>query len=159
MDTNPFLIGFDGVTTLAEERLLYGMGRDRLLPYRLFGYLHPKLGTPVYSVLLMGGIHLTGALILKYTEAAELVNFGAFLGFIAVNICVFRHYWLRRGQRRGGMLFSHLLFPALGASVCVYIWMCLSRSTLALGGLWIMLGFLYLCWLTRGFKRRVELKL
>jgi putrescine importer len=143
----------------SASRLLYGMGRDGLLPYRLFGYVHPKLGTPVYSVLLMGGIHLTGALILKYTEAAELVNFGAFLGFIAVNICVVRHYWLRLGPRRGGRLFSHLLLPALGASVCVYIWMHLSGFALALGGLWIALGFIYLCLLTRGFKKRAELKL
>jgi putrescine importer len=143
----------------SASRLLYGMGRDGVLPYRLFGYVHPKLGTPVYSVLLMGGIHLIGALILKYTEAAELVNFGAFLGFIAVNVCVVRHYWMRLGARRGGGLFSHLLLPALGAGVCVYIWMRLSGFALALGGLWIALGFLYLCLLTRGFKKRVELKL
>jgi amino acid transporter len=142
----------------SASRLLYGMGRDRLLPYRLFGYVHPKLGTPIYSVLLMGGIHLAGALILKYTEAAELVNFGAFLGFIAVNLCVIRHYWLRLGQRRGGRLFSNLLLPALGVSVSVYIWTRLSRFALALGGLWIALGFLYLCLLTRGFKKKVELK-
>ena len=142
----------------SASRLLYGMGRDRLLPYWLFGYVHPKLGTPIYSVLLMSGIHLAGALILKYTEAAELVNFGAFLGFIAVNLCVIRHYWLRLGQRRGGRLFSNLLLPALGVSVSVYIWMHLSRFALALGGLWIALGFLYLCLLTRGFKKKVELK-
>jgi putrescine importer len=69
----------------------------------------------------MGGIHLAGALILKYTEAAELVNFGAFLGFIAVNLCVIRYYWLRLGQRRGWRLFSNLLLPALGVGVSVYI--------------------------------------
>ena len=62
----------------SASRLLYGMGRDRLLPHRIFGYVHPRLGTPIYSVLLMGGLHLLGALLLKYTEAAELVNFGAF---------------------------------------------------------------------------------
>ncbi|MGE0128305.1 MAG: APC family permease [Blastocatellales bacterium] len=143
----------------SASRLLYGMGRDRLLPYRLFGYVHPKLGVPIYSVLLMGAIHLAGALILKYTEAAELVNFGAFLGFIAVNLCVIRHYWLRLGQRRGGQLFSHLLLPALGGAVCIYIWMHLSRFALALGGLWLALGVLYLCLLTRGFRKKVELKL
>jgi len=143
----------------SASRLLYGMGRDRLLPYRLFGYVHPKLGTPVYSVLLMSGIHLSGALILKYTEAAELVNFGAFLGFIAVNLCVIRHYWLRLGQRKGGQMVSHLLLPALGGAICFYIWMHLSRFALALGALWLALGFLYLCLLKRGFKKKVELEL
>ena len=143
----------------SASRLLYGMGRDRLLPYRLFGYVHPKLGTPIYSVLLMSGIHLAGALILKYTEAAELVNFGAFLGFIAVNLCVIRHYWLRLGLRKGGQVYSHLLLPALGSVVCIYIWAHLSRFALALGALWLALGFLYLCLLTRGFKKKAELKL
>src|SRR4029079_11048905 len=33
----------------SASRLLCGMGRDRLLPYRIFGYVHPRLGTPIYS--------------------------------------------------------------------------------------------------------------
>jgi putrescine importer len=143
----------------SASRLLFGMGRDRLLPYRLFGYVHPKLGTPIYSVLLMGGIHLAGALILKYTEAAELVNFGAFLGFIAVNVCVIRHYWLRLNEREGRLVISHLLLPLSAAAICIYIWMHLSLFAMALGGLWLVVGLLYLSILTRGFKKRVELKL
>jgi hypothetical protein len=43
-------------------RLLCGMERGRLLPYRVFCYMYPRLGTPVYSVLLMGGLHLIGGL-------------------------------------------------------------------------------------------------
>lgn len=140
----------------SASRLLCGMGRDRLLPYRLFGYVHPRLGTPVYSVALMGVLHLAGALLLQYTEAAELVNFGAFIGFMAVNLCVIQHYWWKRQTRR----LADLLLPALGFAVCLYIWLHLSRWALALGGLWMALGFLYLLFLTRGFKKRlVELKL
>ncbi len=137
----------------SASRLLCGMGRDRLLPYRIFGYVHPRLGTPVYSVLLMGGIHLIGAMILKYTEAAELVNFGAFIGFISVNLCVIRHFWLRKGLREREHWFSNLIWPSLGFVVCFYIWLHLSRFALALGGVWMALGFVYLLWLTRGRKR------
>ncbi|MGI8784479.1 MAG: APC family permease [Acidobacteriota bacterium] len=145
----------------SASRLLCGMGRDRLLPYRIFGYVHPKLGTPIYSVLLMGAIHLAGALILKYTEAAELVNFGAFIGFMSVNLCVIRHYWLRRtGQAAGATWLSSLLIPALGFAICFYIWLHLSRFALMLGGLWMALGFFYLLFLTRGFKQKIaDLKL
>jgi putrescine importer len=128
----------------SASRLLCGIGRDRLLPYGLFGYVHPRLGTPVYSVLLMGGIHLIGALILRYTEAAELVNFGAFIGFIAVNLCVIRYFWLQPKTREYWVI--NLVLPALGVAICFYIWLHLSRFALALGGLWMALGFIYLVW-------------
>lgn len=135
----------------SASRLLCGMGRDRLLPYRIFAYVHPRLGTPVYSVALMGVIHLVGALLLQYTEAAELVNFGAFIGFMAVNLCVIRHYWWKSDTRR----LADLLLPALGFVVCLYIWLHLSWLALALGGAWMLLGAVYLAWLTRGFKTKV----
>ena len=135
----------------SASRLLYGMGRDRLLPHRIFGYVHPQLGTPIYSVLLMGGLHLIGALVLKYTEAAELVNFGAFIGFMAVNLCVIRHYWLGNSERR----FADLFLPVLGFTVCLYIWLHLSRLALGLGVLWMIIGVIYLLWLTRGFKHEI----
>ena len=142
----------------SASRLLCGMGRDRLLPYRIFGYVHPRLGTPVHSVLLMGGIHLAGALILKFTEAAELVNFGAFIGFMSVNLCVIRYDWRRPAEKRQWLF--HLATPALGFSVCFYIWLHLSRFALALGGLWLALGLFYLLFLTRGFKQTIaDLKL
>jgi putrescine importer len=131
----------------SASRLLCGMGRDRLLPYRLFAYVHPRLGTPIYSVLLMGCIHLIGALILKYTEAAELVNFGAFIGFISVNLCVIRYFWFDKEMRRGRL--TDLVIPALGFSICIYIWLHLSRLALAAGGLWMALGIVYLLLLRR----------
>ncbi|MDX2032186.1 MAG: amino acid permease [Blastocatellia bacterium] len=138
------------------SRLLCGLGRDRVLPYRVFGYVHPRLGTPIYSMLLMGGVHLAGALLLQYTEAAELVNFGAFIGFMLVNLCVIRHYWGRMGLRRGNQSFVNLLLPILGFAVCFYIWLHLSRFALRLGAAWMAIGLVYLLVLTRGFTKNVE---
>jgi amino acid transporter len=139
------------------SRLLCGLGRDRVLPYRIFGYVHPRLGTPVYSVLLMGVIHLAGALILKYTEAAELVNFGAFIGFMLVNLSVVRHYWLRQGARQGAQAMTNLILPVVGFAICFYIWLHLSPFALKLGAIWMAIGFIYLLFLTRGFTRKAEL--
>lgn len=133
----------------SAARLLCGMGRDRLLPYRVFGYVHPRLGTPVYSVLLMGAVHLMGALLLQYTEAAELVNFGAFIGFILVNVCVFRLGWQARAS------FIQLILPLLGGLTCFYIWLHLSGFALRLGVVWLVLGLVYLLLLTRGFKTKI----
>jgi putrescine importer len=144
----------------SASRLLCGMGRDRLLPQRIFGYVHPKLGTPVYSVFLMGAIHLVGAAWLKFGEAAEVINFGAFVGFMAVNLAVVRHFFFRLRHRNGLDLLLNLVFPLLGFGVCFYIWLNLSRFSLMLGAAWMLLGFLYLLFLTRGFRRTlVDLKL
>jgi putrescine importer len=137
----------------SASRLLYGMGRDRLLPQRIFGYIHPKLGTPVYSILLMGGIHLLGALVLRYTEAAELVNFGALLGFMMVNLSVWRLYYCKYGRRRGAHVVLNLILPMVAFLVCFAIWINLSRFSFRLGALWMIAGLLYLGFLTRGFRK------
>jgi len=143
----------------SASRLLCGMGRDRLLPQRIFGYVHPRLGTPVYSVLLMGAVHLLGAAFLKFGEAAEVINFGAFVGFMTVNLAVIRHYFLRLKQRSGAQILLSLVFPSLGFGICFYIWLNLSRFSLKLGAVWMVLGFVYLLILTRGFRRSLgELK-
>lgn len=144
----------------SASRLLCGMGRDRLLPQRVFGYIHPRLGTPVYSVLLMGAVHLFGAAFLKFGEAAEVINFGAFMGFMAVNLAVVRHYFFRLRQRGGLAFFMNMIFPLLGFGICFYIWLNLSRFSLQLGAAWMGMGFAYLLFLTRGFRRALgDLKL
>jgi amino acid transporter len=143
----------------SASRLLYGMGRDRLLPYRIFGYIHPRLGTPVYSILLMGGIQLLGALYLDFEKAAEMVNFGAFIGFMVVNLSVVRHYFILHQQRSGLGFFYNFVAPVLGCGFCFYIWLNLSHFSLRVGTLWMVAGLLYLIVLTRGFTRKlIELK-
>ena len=139
----------------SASRLLYGMGRDRLLPHRVFGYIHPRLGTPVYSVTLMGTIHVLGALALRYSEAAELVNFGALLGFMAVDLCVWRLYYCRLGQRQANRLIPNLVLPFIAFAVCLVIWINLSRLALLLGAVWMGIGLVYLALLTRGFRRKL----
>ncbi len=144
----------------SASRLLCGMGRDRLLPQRIFGYIHPRLGTPVYSVLLMGSVHLVGAAFLKFGEAAEVINFGAFVGFMSVNLAVIRHYFFKLRDRDGLALLMNLIFPILGFVICFYIWLNLSKFSLTLGAVWMGLGLVYLLILTRGFRRKLgELKL
>jgi putrescine importer len=139
----------------SASRMMYGMGRDRLLPHRIFGYIHPHLGTPIYSVLLLAGIQLSGALFFKFGEAAEIVNFGAFIGFMAVNASVIWHYFGHLQKRKGISFCLNFVFPLLGFAFCFYIWLNLSGSSLRLGTIWMLLGLIYLAFLTRGFKNKV----
>jgi amino acid transporter len=70
------------------------MGRDERLPTRFFGYLHPVRSTPTYTLLLLGALAGAGALVIDLDHAAQLVNFGACIAFMMVNISVFAHYYL-----------------------------------------------------------------
>ena len=134
------------------SRLLYGMGREGVLPRSIFAYLDPRYSTPTRSIYLMGAISLIGAMAVRFQLAAELLNFGAFVGFILVNLSVVRHYYIRLGERRGVCLFTNLLFPLAGALVCSYVWMCLTGKAKLVGFGWLLAGVLYLAVLTRGFR-------
>lgn len=134
-------------------RLLFGMGRDGILPPRLFAYLHPRFATPTRSIYLMGALSFAGALLISFQTVVELVNFGAFVGFILVNLSVVGHYFVRRRQRSGPQLWTNLIMPLLGALVCAYVWISLSAQAKTLGFVWLGIGLVYLAVITGGFRR------
>ncbi len=142
------------------SRLLFGMGRDGVISRRVFAHLDPRYSTPTRSIYLMGLFTLVGSLLLRFQLAVELLNFGAFVGFILVNLSVIRHYYLRQGRRSGRDFFTNLVFPVTGAVVCTYVWMSLTNLAKIVGFIWLGLGLLYLAFLTRGFsKSPVTLKI
>ena len=127
-------------------RLLLGMGRDRALPVRIFGHVGAIRRVPTYNVLLLSAASLVGAFLLSFERAAELVNFGAFLAFIGVNIVAALHF------RSRGRLKAALMSWA-GAIFCVCIWLSLPAPSKIVGFVWLGIGLLYLLILTRGFRR------
>lgn len=141
-----------GITSQASaSRLLYSMARGGSLPQAVFGYVHPTLRTPTYSILLMGIIATTAALLLSLDKAAELVNFGACVGFMAVNGSVVGHYVVRRRERRDGAahLWKYLVSPALGFVICLWIWISVSALAMKVGAAWGCLGIVYLVTVVR----------
>jgi len=135
------------------SRLLYGMGREGVLPRSVFGYIDPKRASPVRSMYVMGIIAFVGAVLLSFQAAVELVNFGAFVGFILVNLGVIRHYYFRLGMRSGRHLWTNLILPGLGAAVCTAVWTNLGASAKFVGFAWLAVGLGYLAWLTGGFRK------
>jgi putrescine importer len=134
------------------SRLLYGMGRDGVLSRRFFGFINPRFSTPTRSIYLMGALSLLGTLFLRFQIAVELLNFGAFAGFVLVNLSVIRHYFIRERRRAGIQMLTNLIFPLLGAIVCGYLWMSLSSNAKLAGFAWLAGGVAYLAILTRGFR-------
>jgi len=134
-------------------RLLFAMGRDSVLPKKVFGYVHPKFKTPMFNIILIG---LTGliALLLSVKASTSFINFGAFTTFIMVNISVIAHYYIRERKRSSLDTLLYLIIPILAVCVDVWLWFHLDKSALILGFSWLAVGFVYLLFLTKLFKKQ-----
>ncbi len=132
----------------SASRLLYGMARDGRVPGRIFGYIDPRLETPLYTVLILGALAALVPLFMNLDQAANVVNFGACLGFVAVNLSAFLRAW--RAWRAKTAPAHATLVPAFGVLVCVWIWAGLSPEAMGLGALWTLVGIIYLVWSRRG---------
>jgi amino acid transporter len=142
-----------GIASQASaSRLLYGMARDGRLPRVVFGYLHPERRTPSHSIMLMGGIAMVAGLLLDLDKAAELVNFGACAGFMAVNLSVIGHYFVRLRKN----WWTSLVSPAIGFLICLWIWLSVSTLAMKVGAAWTVAGVLYLLFLIRRGGARLD---
>ena len=133
-------------------RLLYGMGRDNLLPRKFFARLDSKRNIPAFNVLVVGVLTLIGALLISYERAAELLNFGAFLAFMGVNLTCIRQFYLRPQVGRARNVLNDLILPGLGFLFCLAIWWSLPAPAKWAGGIWFLAGFAYAAVRTRGFR-------
>ena len=132
-----------------SSRLLYVMGRDGVMPLKIFAYLHPGLRTPVFNIALMGVVMLGGEWV-DVETAASCVNFGAFNAFLAVNLCVLVDH---AGRRRlpGGIV--KLVQAGGGAIAALWLIVSLHKTALTVGITWLLIGLSYLFVRTRGFRR------
>jgi len=133
---------------LGAARLLYGMGRSDAIPKKFFGAIHPKTHVPANNVMFVGVVALIGAFLITYDTGAELLNFGALIAFMGVNLASLTHYYIRGVDRRLG----HLIPPILGAIICFFIWWNLSTLAKIVGSIWMVLGVAYGAWRTKGFQ-------
>jgi putrescine importer len=136
---------------VAAGRLLFAMGRDDVLPRKVFGGLNPRTNTPSANVIMIGVLALIGALTLSLEHAGTLLNFGAFLSFMGVNLAALRQCYLLRAhgsQRR----LADLLIPAAGFLFCLGMWWNLPMLAKIVGGLWFIAGISYAAYRTKGFR-------
>jgi putrescine importer len=136
----------------SASRLLFAMGRDAVLPRRVFGRVHPRFHTPVAGILLSGLVGLV-ALRLDVATSTSFINFGAFTAFTAVNLSVIALYLRRRRTGERLPVLGYVVVPAVGAAVDVWLLTNLDGTAITLGLVWLALGVVYLAVLTRGFRQ------
>jgi len=139
---------------VGAARLLFGMGRDNVLPRKFFAHLSPKRNTPSYNILLIGVLAFLGALVLNYEMCAEVLNFGAFLSFMGVNVATLWQFYVlgQPGRKRRSVV--DLVLPGIGFLFCGWIWWHLPTPAKLIGGAWFLVGIVYTAVKTRGFRER-----
>lgn len=135
------------------SRILFAMGRDRVLPNKVFGRLHPRFMTPHLATIVVGVISLS-ALALSLDFVSSIISFGALIAFTVVNLAVIKHYIIDRKSRGSSAVIRYGVVPAIGALLCLWLWTSMSGLTFLVGLIWVGLGVIYLAGLTRGFARR-----
>jgi putrescine importer len=124
----------------ASSRMLFGMGRDNIIPKKFFGYIHPKFKTPIYNILLMSAMGIIGAIISNLQAISDLVAFGGLFGFSCVNLSVISYYFIKQKERN---IVKHLIVPIIGLAVCLYILFGLSTVGKIVGVCWLIIGTVY----------------
>jgi len=172
---------------IGAARLLYGMGRSKALPQSFFGVVDPKRRVPRNNVVFVGVIALAGALLVSfglfsYGLGAEMLNFGALIAFMGVNMAAFVRYYVREGKHNGvpplvltALVIALVLWPGshwtlllaagvglaiiaiwtpplAGFTICFFLWKNLSWKAWIVGGIWMTVGIIAGAWKTHGFK-------
>jgi len=190
---------------IGAARLLYGMGRSKALPQSFFGVVDAKRHVPRNNVIFVGAIALAGALLVIvpaspfhlwgvqredvcggklfcYGLGAEMLNFGALIAFMGVNLAAFFRYHVREGG--GGPILPLVITgvvialvlvpyqslallglaglglailavwtpPLAGFAICFFLWKNLSWKAWIVGGIWMIVGIAFGAIKTRGFR-------
>jgi putrescine importer len=135
------------------SRLLYAMGRDGVLPRRVFGAVHDRFHTPFLSIAAVGIVGLL-AVFLDVATSTSFINFGAFVAFTAVNVAVIVLWWQRRraGERLNAL--AYVVAPAIGAVIIVSLLVRLDRNAVLVGLVWLVLGTIILAITTGGLRKQ-----
>lgn len=150
-------IGAGMTAQVGAARLLFGMGRDNVIPRRFFTYLHPRTNAPSRNILLIGLLAFAGAQVVSYELTAEILNFGAFLGFMGVNLCVVWQFWIRCSAGHSRSLLPDVFLPMLGFLFCAVIWWGLRMPAKIAGGGWLIIGLIVLAVHTNWFRSKLTL--
>lgn len=136
---------------LGAARLLYAMGRSNAIPKSFFGALDPVRQTPRNNVLFAGGVALAGALTITFERGVELLNFGALIAFMGVNLSALSHYYVRAASKQ----LQNLFLPASGFLVCLLLWWNLNIYAKTAGTIWMLAGLAYGAVRTGWFRREL----
>jgi len=73
------------VMMLGQTRIFLGMAKDGLLPYKIFGKVHPKFKTPFRSTVIVGLVISIVASLTPIDKVSEMCSMGTLLAFAMIS--------------------------------------------------------------------------
>lgn len=156
---------FNLVATAAGARLLYGMGRDNLLPKAVFAKINKRWKTPHWNIILIVVVEFILGVSVNISTLSNLVNYGALFGFAMLNLAVVWLYYIKKkgespislgsvkGWKPSGWRhIRYLVLPLLGFAVIVYVWSSMDHLAQIIGTAWLILGAVFLAVKTKVFR-------
>jgi putrescine importer len=142
------IIGIGQVTSLAIiiaavtacSRIMFAMGKDKVLPEKFFGHISHRFNTPTYNLIFIGTTAIIGALTVSWKLLAELVSFGFIISFVGVNAGIIVFFYHKKREKR---IFRHLLFPLIAILGMFWVISTLSKLCLIEGGIWLTICIIY----------------
>ena len=134
-----------GLTTVilvllyGQTRIFFTMAEDGLLP-AMFAYVHPKLGTPIRSQLMIGAVVALIAALVPIDLLGEMVSIGTLAAFILVCTAVL---YLRRSDPKTARPFrvpAVPYVPIAGILVCLLLMAGLPGATWLRLIVWMVIG-------------------
>ncbi|MDV6286476.1 APC family permease [Rhodococcus jostii] len=139
------------VSQASAARIIYTMGRDGVLPKRLFGTLVTKSKIPMGGFIVASLIGLI-ALFVTVENSFIMLAFGMLVAFCAVNLATFKYFIFDLHKRGFGNLVRYGVLPLVGFGMTMWLWSTLSGATFVFGLSWVAVGFAYLAYSTRFFR-------
>ena len=136
----------------SASRLLFAMGRDGVLPRKIFGEVSKRFRSPVFSLVIIGVVGLV-AIFLDLSTSTSFINFGAFIAFTMVNVSVIFYYFRQKAEGKSLNPLLYLVLPAIGGIITIYLLTRLDSNAIILGLSWLALGIVVLGIITRGFRK------
>ena len=130
------------------SRIFFAMGREGVLPKKIFYRLHKRFHTPHLSILFVATFSLF-SLIITLDLVVSMISFGALMSFTFVNLCVIKSYLYKRKSLTAITILKYGILPAIGVLLSLWLWTSLDHMAITIGLIWFGVGIIYLLILTR----------
>lgn len=129
------------VLLLSQTRVFLAMARDKLLPYNVFGKVHPKFRTPANSSILTGAVVMLVSGLTPIGKIAEMVNIGTLLAFVIVCGAVINLRYKDPTRHRPFKCPWFPIVPILGIVSNIIMMAALDWITWTRLFVWLAIGF------------------
>lgn len=143
------------VAQSSAARLLYTMGRDRVIPH-IFAKVHPKFRTPYVGIYLLSIFSLVIAIAVPIDTLVRLVNFGALASFIMLNFATFFYFFIKQKLRSGAAFIKNLVCPFVGMAILIYVFTGFDSISYIVGFGWLIIGVVIGFIKSKGYKEVPE---